>query len=319
LAGALSSGATAHAQEVQGRAADSDSPLIAQGVTEYNAGRFAEARALFLRAHADQPSARTLRGIGMASFELREYVAAIRALREALEHESRPLTEAQRAHVTELIERSQVFVGRFEPRLTPEDASLLVDGRPAELVDGAVLLDIGTHELRVERADHAPWSRAIAVEGGERQELVVALEAVERGAVEPAPPPEPPAPSPPTVEPAPAPREQTRSLVGPIVLLSGGVALIAGGLVTGAVAGSRASELEACARRVCPSTLAETRDEARTLALVADVLWIAGAVAVVGGAALWLFGSDPDVDDDPVAFVGCGPAGCRAAVRVALP
>src|SRR5262249_43441282 len=58
--------------------------LIADAVAEYDAGHFEEARALFRRAQAEAPSARTLRGIGMASFELRDYVEADRALAAAL-------------------------------------------------------------------------------------------------------------------------------------------------------------------------------------------------------------------------------------------
>jgi outer membrane protein assembly factor BamD (BamD/ComL family) len=60
------------------RAADDDttpvSVLIGDAVAEYEAGHYQEARALFRQAHEKQPTARTLRGIGMASFELRDYV-----------------------------------------------------------------------------------------------------------------------------------------------------------------------------------------------------------------------------------------------------
>src|SRR4051812_11159906 len=65
-------------------AQDADTPqyrgLLNEAVSEYDARRYEEARALFRRAHELSPNARTLRGIGMASFELREYVEALRAL-----------------------------------------------------------------------------------------------------------------------------------------------------------------------------------------------------------------------------------------------
>jgi len=53
-------------------------------VAEYEAGHYQEARALFRQAHEKSPTARTLRGIGMASFELRDYVEATRALTASL-------------------------------------------------------------------------------------------------------------------------------------------------------------------------------------------------------------------------------------------
>src|SRR3954468_5859705 len=58
--------------------------LLEEAVAEYDARRYEEARALFRRAHDLSPNARTMRGIGMASFELREYVEALRALEGAL-------------------------------------------------------------------------------------------------------------------------------------------------------------------------------------------------------------------------------------------
>ena len=54
------------------RAADDDqtpvSVLIGDAVAEYDAGHFQEARALFRQAHERQPTARTLRGIGMLNY-----------------------------------------------------------------------------------------------------------------------------------------------------------------------------------------------------------------------------------------------------------
>src|SRR5262245_44240118 len=57
---------------------------VDDAVSEFAAGRFEEARALFKRAHQLSPNARTLRGLGMTAFELRAYVQAIRELRAAL-------------------------------------------------------------------------------------------------------------------------------------------------------------------------------------------------------------------------------------------
>jgi Flp pilus assembly protein TadD len=86
--------AVGHAQEPAPSAQDTvasteaDSPAyreaIEHGLAEYRAGNFAEARALFLRAHAISPNARTLRGLGIVEYELRNYAEAIVRLRQAL-------------------------------------------------------------------------------------------------------------------------------------------------------------------------------------------------------------------------------------------
>jgi hypothetical protein len=153
--------------------------LIADAVAEYDAGRFEEARALFRTAQNQLPSARTLRGIGMASFELRDYVEASRTLTASLKEQRRALTPDQRRHVNGLLARAETFVGRFAVRLAPPDSSLFVDEKPAEREpDGALLLPFGRHRIIARCPTCAETERVIQVLGGERQDLVIALEPV---------------------------------------------------------------------------------------------------------------------------------------------
>src|SRR4051794_41142067 len=79
--------------------------LAARAVAAFDAGHFAEARALFLRAHELWPSARTLRTLGMTAFDLQMYPEALRELQAALADQRRPLDAAQRTQVAELIKR----------------------------------------------------------------------------------------------------------------------------------------------------------------------------------------------------------------------
>ena len=152
--------------------ADADTThLIADAVAEYEAGRFEEARALFRSAHARSPSARTLRGIGMASFELRDYVEATRTLDESLHEKRRPLTDEQRRQVETLLARAETFIGRYTPRVDPADAVLLVDGRPPRIeADGTVLLSFGHHRFTARCAGCTPDEKAVDLDvvGGER-------------------------------------------------------------------------------------------------------------------------------------------------------
>src|SRR4051812_20518281 len=145
--------------------------LLEEAVGEYDARRYEEARALFRRAHDLSPNARTMRGIGMASFELREYVEALRALEGALVDKRRPLTSQQRQQVEGLLDRTRAFVGRFVVRLSPKETLLRVDGAPVTLEpDGTLLLSFGRHSVVAEAPGSMPENRDIYVIGGERQE-----------------------------------------------------------------------------------------------------------------------------------------------------
>ena len=163
------------------RAADEDTPvsvLIGDAVAEYDAGHFQEARALFRQAHEKSPTARTLRGIGMCSFELRDYVEATRALTASLRDQRRPLTAEQKRHAEALLARAHTFVGRFSVHVKPADASLFVDGHPAELEpDGVLLLPFGRHQLSLRCASCAPAEKDedVDVSGGEHKEIELAL------------------------------------------------------------------------------------------------------------------------------------------------
>jgi tetratricopeptide (TPR) repeat protein len=171
------------------RAADDDTPvsvLIGDAVAEYDAGHFQEARALFRQAHEKQPSARTLRGIGMCSFELRDYVEAARNLAASLREQRRPLTAEQKRHADALLTRANTFIGRFTIKMKPENSSLFVDGHPAELEpEGLLLLSFGRHQLSLRCASCAPAEKDedVDVAGGEHKTIELVLA--------PAPPPPP--------------------------------------------------------------------------------------------------------------------------------
>jgi hypothetical protein len=165
----------------QGADANADTPaaqLIGDAVSEYDAGRYDEARALFRLAHQKAPTARTLRGIGMASFELRDYVEATRSLAGALREERRPLTDEQRRQVEALLARAETYVGHFSLQVRPVSAELLVDGQPAAREpDGSLLLGFGHHRIAARCPACAPAEKLVEVEvaGGEHKEIEIAF------------------------------------------------------------------------------------------------------------------------------------------------
>jgi hypothetical protein len=150
--------------------------LITDAVAEYDAHHFEEARALFRRAHQLEPSARTWRGIGMAAFELRDYVKSLRALEASLVDSRSPLTGAERDEVQALAARARVFVGHFVIHLSPKQAVLRVDNAPTTLDDGDILmLESGRHVLTAVADDRRTETREINVLGGERREISITL------------------------------------------------------------------------------------------------------------------------------------------------
>lgn len=107
----------------------------------------------------------------------------------------------------------------------------------------------------------------------------------------------------------------------PWIVMGGGGALIAGGVVTGIMALGKKSDLEsACTDGVCPPELRSEADSGKTLALMTDILVGAGIAAVGVGAALLIFGGgDDDSESRPVSgSASCGPDGCGASVRWAF-
>lgn len=145
--------------------------LVGAAVQEFNASQWVEARALFRQAHEISPNARTFRGLGLTSFELGDYVRALRAFRAAAADPRRPLSARQRTGIERLIERALRFVGVFEVEM-PELASITVDERPIEAEpDGSIVLGLGAHVFVVSRAGRESERQVVHVEGGERRSL----------------------------------------------------------------------------------------------------------------------------------------------------
>jgi tetratricopeptide (TPR) repeat protein len=150
---------------------------LKEALAEYDASHFEEARILFRKAHELNPNARTLRSIGMASFELRDYVAALRALTAALVETRKPLNAEQRAHAQGLLEKSRMFVDVYTLKVTPSDARVLLDGRPLDQEpDGTILLGFGNHTFEASKPGYSTRTLPVNVRGGEHKDLAMTLE-----------------------------------------------------------------------------------------------------------------------------------------------
>ena len=151
--------------------------LVQQALHEYEIGNFNEAKVFFARAHALSPNARTLRGIGMCAYELRNYVESIGYFEQALSSKQRPLTVPMNGEVTRLLSQARSFVTKLTLQLQPSQARLRIDARPVTpTADGSVLLDPGVHELTIEAQEYDSDTRTIRTNGAEVLSLDVTLQ-----------------------------------------------------------------------------------------------------------------------------------------------
>jgi hypothetical protein len=153
---------------------DGYAQVIQNAVVEFDAGNWAEARVLFEQAHTLRPSARTLRGMGMASFEMKEYVRAEKELNASLVDLRSPLAEAQRHEVLALLMRLERYIGKLLVHTRPPEASptVTLDG---SRVEGEMKVDLGRHELSVQAPGYRPLNRTVSIEGGKTQQLELTL------------------------------------------------------------------------------------------------------------------------------------------------
>jgi hypothetical protein len=152
---------------------------IKDGVSEYEAHHFEEALSYFRRAHQIYPNARTFRGIGMASFELRDYVTAVRSLTAAVDDQRKPLSAEQRKETQDLIDRCRLFVAVYSVQVAPRDAQVTIDANPLELEpDGKLMLGLGEHTIEARLKGYRTRVLKLQVRGGERKELELPLDPV---------------------------------------------------------------------------------------------------------------------------------------------
>jgi hypothetical protein len=209
-----------------------DSPeytaTVQEALAEFDDGHFQEARALFLRAHALQPSARTLRGLGISAFEMREYDDAARKLEGALASQVKPLDGALRIETQQLLERAYVFVGRYELGMQPSFAHLIVDGAESDLRAGQrVLLSIGRHQLEAHAPAYESDKRTLDVAGGEHAGLSFTLVKLAPPPVVLAPTAATPSRAVPAARPSDPPRTDRQLYENPWLWTATGVAVVA--------------------------------------------------------------------------------------------
>ena len=159
----LAGAAQLHAQAAP--ATEGYDDIVREAVREFDAGNYVEARTLFQRAHAQKPSARTLRGLGICSYELKHYLQAVNELDAALADTRHPLTVEQHDEVSRTVEKARRFVGKLVLDVAPRNATVVVDGNPLASLELA--LEAGVHTLTASAARVRGSEQKFTLEGGQ--------------------------------------------------------------------------------------------------------------------------------------------------------
>ena len=231
----ISPASGAHADEpVKQNAPTSYDDLIDRALLEFKLGHWTEARVYFADAHALQPNARTLRGLGLACYEARNYVEAINFLEQALVNQQQPLTPTMRDECSALLQQARQFVSTVTLEVDPANAEILLDSKPIQRgADGRILLDPGKHDLLVRARGFEPATQTLTAEGGGPLHTYVHLEPFE-----PNNPPTAPRVAPfvetPSAQQAATAGQSTANPIGPwIVIGASGAVLVASAIFLG--------------------------------------------------------------------------------------
>lgn len=248
---------------------------IGRAVEEYSLGHWTEARFFFARAHTLHPNARTLRGLGLSSYESRNYVDAIGYFEQALASTEQPLSDELRTEVTARLAHAERLVTRVIVTLEPSDAALEVDHVPHELAaDSVVWLDPGEHLLSASAQGHHPAQQTLAADGGERR-VVLRLSPKPHGG--------------PVEAPAAAAGSRAGGDLAPYVVIGAGAAALIVGSVLVGIAASDKNAVENPAGDVTWAELEPRYHRGRTFFPVGFALMGVGFAGVAAGLTwkLW--------------------------------
>ncbi|MCB9595598.1 MAG: hypothetical protein H6719_22950 [Sandaracinaceae bacterium] len=268
---------------------------VDEAVDAFQGGRWEEARSAFRRAHAISPNARTLRGVGMAAFELSAYLEAAEALEAALAEPRRALTERQRAHASDLLARARSHLGAVVIPPAPVGAELLVDGAPRSAEgwpeDAARLtLPEGAHTIGIRVEDREAHAE-LELAGGSEQPVDIDLAPL----AEPvAPPPVVVAARPPLEPTPPPPTDDGSAATAGWAVFGAGLGVAAVGAILLGVGAADASAVQGAAPGTEWSTLEAQYDRAPALMGAGGAMLGVGAVSAIVGVVLALAGGGDD-------------------------
>lgn len=149
---------------------------LSEALEAHARGDYGQARIFMERAHSLDPSARTLRGLGIVAFGQGRHLEAIRFLDASLASQMKPLPPELRSGVQELLTHAWGQMGHYEIIVEPSGGDFLVDGQlPDFYAPNTVVLSPGAHVVTARAAQRADHELPLEVKPGDRRTLQIVL------------------------------------------------------------------------------------------------------------------------------------------------
>ena len=276
--------------------------LVRRALEMYTLGRWDQARELFLEAHTRAPNARTLRGLALVCYESRQYRDAIDYASQAIAHAVLPLNAQMKTELEQLSEQARGLLARVTVELSPSDAELEVDGKPAQREqDGTIALDPGEHTLAASAAGHERKQQVLQLEPSAQLQVQLLLTRKQLVPIVHDPGPKQPAEQP----------SELAALAPWIVVGASAAVAIGGGVMLAMGEADRATVRNAKAPTMW-SDVKGAYDRAPTLFAVGGVMLGVGLAGAAAGVSwkLWL---QPQSERQPSAQLRVTPSGVQLA------
>ena len=139
-----------------------------RGVEYYNDGDYHAALIEFQRAYKLRPAYRLLYNLGQVAFELRDYAGAERYFRSYLAEGQDDVAPERRSEVQSELEQLQKRVASVRITTNQPDAEVRIDDRAIDKSAGMpIRVSAGRRRIVADKAGYAPVQRVIDVLGGE--------------------------------------------------------------------------------------------------------------------------------------------------------
>lgn len=145
------------------------------GTKLYRDGNYGGALAEFEEAYRLKPGVGSLQNVALSQKGLFRYAEAAATLELLLARHAGELSDGERQAVDAALVELKGLVASIKLRVVPENARVLLDGRPLAPADWAapLVLNVGEHSLNVDAPGYAPDKRVLRIAGGQRELPVV--------------------------------------------------------------------------------------------------------------------------------------------------
>lgn len=149
---------------------------LSEALEAHARGDYGQARIFMERAHEIEPSARTLRGLGIVAFAQGRHLDSIRYLDASLQASEKPLPQDLRVSVEELLTHAWGQVGRLKISLEPTGGHFLINRREPEFyAPGEVVLTPGRHTISAKAPQRADYKLTLDVTAGDARTIQLVL------------------------------------------------------------------------------------------------------------------------------------------------